>query len=95
MRTHGTPSKATITNKTSPAMGHFPPASQAGRLAGPVFYVYIFTLQMALNSEAVFLNFEEAQKSIPRKRFPSSPQFKSRPDPLLSSIFLSISIRRF
>ncbi len=24
--------------------GHFPPASQAGRLAGPVFYVYIFSL---------------------------------------------------
>jgi hypothetical protein len=22
-------------------LGHFPPASQAGRLAGPVFYVYI------------------------------------------------------
>ncbi len=25
-------------------LGHFPPASQAGRLAGPVFYVYVFFL---------------------------------------------------
>jgi hypothetical protein len=25
-------------------VGHFPPASQAGRLAGPVFYVYFFSL---------------------------------------------------
>jgi hypothetical protein len=25
-------------------VGHFPQASQAGRLAGPVFYVYIFSL---------------------------------------------------
>jgi hypothetical protein len=25
-------------------LGHFPPASQAGRLASPVFYVYIFFL---------------------------------------------------
>jgi hypothetical protein len=24
-------------------LGHFPPASQAGRLVGPVFYVYIFS----------------------------------------------------
>jgi hypothetical protein len=24
--------------------GHFPPASQAGRLAGPVFYVYVFSM---------------------------------------------------
>jgi hypothetical protein len=24
--------------------GHFSPASQAGRLAGPVFYVYLFSL---------------------------------------------------
>jgi hypothetical protein len=42
MRTHGKQSKATITNKTR--LGHFPPASQAGRLAGPVFYVYVFSL---------------------------------------------------
>jgi hypothetical protein len=28
-------------------LGHFPPASQAGRLAGPVFYVYVFSLSMA------------------------------------------------
>jgi hypothetical protein len=27
-------------------LGHFPPASQAGRLAGPVFYVYAFSLLM-------------------------------------------------
>jgi hypothetical protein len=25
-------------------LGYFPPASQAGRLAGPVFYVYYFSL---------------------------------------------------
>jgi hypothetical protein len=25
-------------------LGHFPPASQVGRLAGPVFYVYVFSL---------------------------------------------------
>jgi hypothetical protein len=25
-------------------LGHFPPGSQAGRLAGPVFYVYVFSL---------------------------------------------------
>ena len=25
-------------------LSHFPPASQAGRLAGPVFYVYVFSL---------------------------------------------------
>jgi hypothetical protein len=24
-------------------LGHFPPASQAARLAGPVFYVYVFS----------------------------------------------------
>jgi hypothetical protein len=34
----GDPTKATITNKTRTA-GSFPPASQAGRLAGPVFYI--------------------------------------------------------
>ncbi len=37
----GTPSKATITNKTRPAWS-FPPASQAGRLAGPEFYTISF-----------------------------------------------------
>ncbi len=25
-------------------LGHFPPASQAGRLVGPVFYVYVFSM---------------------------------------------------
>jgi hypothetical protein len=29
-------------------MGNFPPASQAGRLAGPVFFVYVFSLLMIL-----------------------------------------------
>jgi hypothetical protein len=29
-------------------LGHFPPASQAGRLAGPVFYVYVFSLDSTL-----------------------------------------------
>ncbi len=45
MRTNRIPSKATTwlpppTNLAQ--LGHFPPASQAGRLAGPVFYVYVF-----------------------------------------------------
>jgi hypothetical protein len=29
-------------------LGHFPPASQAGRLAGPVFFVYVCSLIMIL-----------------------------------------------
>ena len=41
MRTDRTPYKATITNKS---YKQFPPASLAGRLAGPVFYVYVFSL---------------------------------------------------
>jgi hypothetical protein len=42
MRRDRLPSKATISNKSRrPRLGHFPPASQAGRLAGPVFYVHI------------------------------------------------------
>jgi hypothetical protein len=28
-------------------LGHFPPASQAGRLAGQVFYEYVFSLVSA------------------------------------------------
>ncbi len=46
MRTHGTSSKTTINNKTRPAgsFWHFPPSSQAGRLAGAVFYTLIFSL---------------------------------------------------
>jgi hypothetical protein len=40
MRTHGKRSKATKLAR----LGHFPPASQAGRLAGPVFFVYVFSL---------------------------------------------------
>jgi hypothetical protein len=38
MRTHGTPSEATITNKTRPAGSFSSRYSQAGCLAGPVFY---------------------------------------------------------
>jgi hypothetical protein len=41
MRTHETPSKTAITDKPA-RLGHFPPASQAGRLAGPVFYTIYF-----------------------------------------------------
>jgi hypothetical protein len=29
-------------------LDHFPPASQAGRLAGPVFYVYVFSQEKTL-----------------------------------------------
>ncbi len=32
-------------------LGHFPPARQAGRLAGPVFYVYVFSLITTLLAE--------------------------------------------
>ncbi len=44
MRTQGTPSKASITNKTRPAGSFSSSYSQAGRIAGPVFYVYVFSL---------------------------------------------------
>jgi hypothetical protein len=37
MRTNRTPTNLA-------RLGHFSPASQAGRLAGPVFYVYVFSL---------------------------------------------------
>jgi hypothetical protein len=47
MRMHGKHSKDTITIKTRPA-GYFPPASQACRLVGPVFYVYVFSLGQPL-----------------------------------------------
>jgi hypothetical protein len=37
--------KLKLTSQTNLArLGHFHPASQAGRLAGPVFYVYVFSL---------------------------------------------------
>jgi hypothetical protein len=32
-------------------LGHFPPASQPGRLAGPVFYVYVFSLVKSVNNQ--------------------------------------------
>ena len=31
-------------------LGHVPPASQAGRLAGPVFYVYVFSLVLTVRT---------------------------------------------
>jgi hypothetical protein len=37
-------------------LGHFPPTSQAGRLVGPVFYVYIFSLvELVLQVEEVIV----------------------------------------
>jgi hypothetical protein len=30
-------------------LGHFPPANQVGRLAGPVFYVYVFSLAITFS----------------------------------------------
>jgi hypothetical protein len=30
-------------------LGHFPPASQAGHLGGPLFYVYVFSLGMIMS----------------------------------------------
>ncbi len=44
MRTNRTPSKATFTNKTRPAAAGSFSSSKEGRLAGPVFYVYVFSL---------------------------------------------------
>jgi hypothetical protein len=41
MRTDFTPSKAIPSPTKLARRGHFPPPSQAGRLAGPVFYVRI------------------------------------------------------
>ena len=32
-----------------PRLGHFPPASQAWRLDGPVFYVYVFSLVLTFS----------------------------------------------
>jgi hypothetical protein len=45
--------KATITNKTRPAGSFSSSYSQAaaGRLAGPVFYVYVFSLLTLLSAE--------------------------------------------
>jgi hypothetical protein len=38
-------------------LGHFPPAGQAGRLAGLVFYVYAFSLAPSVtHPEAEFMN---------------------------------------
>jgi hypothetical protein len=34
-------------------LGHFPPASQAGRLAGRVFYVYVFSLVLHMSQEFI------------------------------------------
>jgi hypothetical protein len=31
-------------------LGYFPPARQAGRLAGPVFYVFVFSLVLPIFS---------------------------------------------
>ncbi len=46
---HLTPSKATIINKTRPA-GHFPPASQVGRLARTVFCTISFLWGVTMNT---------------------------------------------
>jgi hypothetical protein len=63
---HGNTLKITSPTKLA-RLGHFPPASQPGRLAGPVFYVYVFSLVSTLSdAEPVFLNVYGAQESIPR-----------------------------
>jgi hypothetical protein len=36
-------------------LGHFPPANQAGRLAGPVFYVYVFSLVWLVIQNCILL----------------------------------------
>jgi hypothetical protein len=43
MRTDGVPSPTNLA-----PLGHFPPASQVGCLAGLVFYVYVFSLRGGL-----------------------------------------------
>jgi hypothetical protein len=43
----GNPLKLPFPTKLA-RLGHFPPASQAGSLADPVFYVYVFSLDSAL-----------------------------------------------
>jgi hypothetical protein len=40
----GYPLKLPSPTNLAARLGHFPPASQAGRLAGPVFYVYVYSL---------------------------------------------------
>ncbi len=51
-------------------LGHFPPASQAGRLAGPVFYVYVFSLFDLVEFLAwlVFLLVEKMVATTRKKR---------------------------
>ena len=36
-------------------LGHFPPAIQAGRLAGPVFYVYAFSLVISVQRKITLI----------------------------------------
>jgi hypothetical protein len=44
MRRDRLPSKAIPSPTNLAQLGHFPPVSHAGRLAGPEFYVYVFSL---------------------------------------------------
>jgi hypothetical protein len=46
--------------------GHFPPASQAGRLAGPVFYAYAFSLEVG-SGMGLFLIGGHWPKILPQK----------------------------
>jgi hypothetical protein len=39
-------------------LGHFPPASMAGRLAGPVFYMYMSLIWLALPREYTVMSNE-------------------------------------
>jgi hypothetical protein len=45
-------------------LGHFPPASQAGRLAGLVFYVYVFSLVDSAPLTQKLRQSREAERSL-------------------------------
>ncbi len=51
------PSKATITNKSRPAGSFSSSQSGGGRLAGSVFYLYVFSLRMWVHRERILTPF--------------------------------------
>jgi hypothetical protein len=69
MRTDRTPSQAPITTKLA-RLGHFPPASQAGRLAGLVFYVYVFSLGICIAPQCLNVIEDQAINTLMHKAGP-------------------------
>jgi hypothetical protein len=45
-------------------LGHFPPASQAGRLAGPMFYEYVYSLVLPIFSLICTAGFSLASAEV-------------------------------